>query len=129
MTLVRVSYNALSGDVMGQIGESGQARFIPHTDELLIYVRRDDPTRLMGFQLEDAKESLSRHAKWFNDHLGADFVGEVATLFDKAADVDLNEVADEDLEKVLPSTYVRLEVEVPQLDDRIELDAYRDWVR
>lgn len=116
MTTVRASYNALADMVMGQIGEPGLASFVPITDELILMVRRDDPARPHGFHLEDARESLSRHEEWFINHFGSDFAREVAALFDKANDVDLDGVADEDLDKVLPTAIARVEVEVPQLD-------------
>lgn len=131
MTIVRASYNAFANMVTGQIGEPAFAKPVPITDGLLLYVRRDDPARPHAFHLEDARESFGRHEEWFTTHFGSDFVGSVAALFDKANDVDLDGVAEEDLGKVLKAGIARVEVEVPDLDGPQEWarEAHEAWER
>lgn len=116
MTIVRASYNAFANMVTGQIGEPAEARPVPITDELLLYVRRDDPARPHGFHLGHARESFGRHEEWFTNHFGSDFVGSVAALFDKVSDVSLSGLPEEEIRKSLSSAIARVEVEVPALD-------------
>lgn len=134
MTMVRVTYSSFADMVMGQIGEPGLAWIVSSTDDLQLYVRRDDPARPLGFDLEDPRESFDRHKEWFTEHFGADFVGQLAALFEKVEDVELSEdMTDEELHEALgsDSAVARFEMEVSELDgpQSWAKEAYEAWER